>query len=285
VKKLVIALLLVVFVGMSVSGAQAATYKIYEQKMPTHWQENFGDVLGQATQFWQNKTKGLTFETAQYSDQSDFVIEWASQFETGKMGYYSPDTSNHYGKPKMAITLGYFKEGKWNFIEPEYVLEITKHELGHAIGLPHSTNPNDIMYPQIEDYESWLKSQTAKQVAPSEQTSTDWKEKSIKYQERSDQKLYVLKSEIAKNETTLNGYTATNLASKAELDKAWNAFWVAKKHLNDAEMIQSDADTLFYAASYQDSYYKYKSSFDNANLASASLLQLQIYLNNADILQ
>jgi hypothetical protein len=284
VKRLAIALLLATFIGMSVSSAHATTYKIYEQKMPTHWQENFGDVLSDATQFWQNKTKGLKFEMVQHSEQSDFVVEWASQFESGKMGYYSPDNSNHYGKPKLAITLGFFKEGKWNFIQPEYVLEITKHELGHAIGLPHSTDPNDIMYPQIEDYESWQKSRVVQQPAAT-QTSTDWKEKSTKYQERSDQKLYVLKSELSKTEASLNSYVATNLASKSELDKAWNAFWAAKKHVNDAELIQKDADVLFYAASYQDSYYKYKSSFDNANLASASFLQMQIYLNNADTLQ
>lgn len=284
-KKLVITALLVASIGLFLSNAHAETYKIYEQKMPPHWQKNFGDVLNQATQFWQNKTSGLKFETVQHSEQSDFVVEWASQYDAGKMGYYSADTSNYYGKPKVGITLGSFKDGKWGLIESEYVLEITKHELGHAIGLPHSTDPNDIMYPQIEDYESWLKSKMELQPKASTQSSTDWKEKSTKSQEHSDQKLFQLKSEIQKAEDSLNNYAAVNLASKAELDNAWNAFWAAKKHLNDSELVQQEADSLFYASSYQESYYKYKSSLSSANTADVNLLQMETYLNHVDTLQ
>lgn len=282
---LVITVLLVAFIGLSLSSAHAETYKIYEQKMPPHWQKNFGDVLNQATQFWQNKTSGLKFEMVQHSEQSDFVVEWASQYDAGKMGYYSADISNYYGKPKVGITLGSFKDGKWSLIESEYVLEITKHELGHAIGLPHSTDPNNIMYPQIEDYESWLNSKMKLQQNTSTQTSTDWKEKSIKSQEHSDQKLYLLKSEIQKAEDSLNNYVAANLASKAELDNAWNAFWAAKKYLNDAELVQQEADSLFYASSYQESYYKYKSSLASANAADVGLLQMETYLNKVNTLQ
>ncbi|MGQ0771854.1 MAG: matrixin family metalloprotease [Nitrososphaerota archaeon] len=284
-KNLVVTAMLVAFIGLSLSSAHAETYKIYEQKMPPHWQKHFGDILNQATQFWQNKTPGLKFEMVQHTEQSDFVVEWASQYDPGKMGYYSEDISNYYGKPKVGITLGFFQDGKWTLIQPEYVLEITKHELGHAIGLPHSTNPNDIMYPQIEDYDSWLKSKTEPQTKASAPTSTDWKEKSTKYQERSDQKLYQLKSELQKAEETINSYAAANMASKAELDKAWNAFWAAKKHISDAELVQQEADSLFYASSYQESYHKYKSSLDGANTADADLLQMEVYLNNVNSLQ
>jgi hypothetical protein len=285
VRRLALVALLVASIGMSLSSAHAETFKIYEQKMPAHWQEHFGNLLDQATQFWQKKIPGLKFETVQHSEQSDFVLEWASQYEAGKMGYYSEDVSNHYGKPKVAITLGFFKEGTWNFIPPEYVLEITQHELGHAIGLPDSTNPSDIMYPRIGDYESWQQSKIEQQAKTSAQTPTDWKEKSTKYQERSDQKLYLLESEIPKAEALLSTLDATNLGSEAELIKAWDAFWAAKKYFTDAELIRADADTLFYASSYEKSYDKYKSSLDNANKANASLLQMEIYLNNVDNLQ
>ncbi len=139
-----------------IENADAQTYKIHVQKMPPHWQKTFGDTLDKAIQFWQQKTPGLVIDKVPYQDQADFVLEWASQYDSGKLGYYSSSTLNEYGKPKLTISLGYFKDKKWNLVSPEYALEITKHELGHAIGLPHSTDPTDVMYPQIENYESWI---------------------------------------------------------------------------------------------------------------------------------
>jgi hypothetical protein len=288
VRLAVFSILFLIFVGVSLSGAHAETYKIHAQKMPAHWQKSFGDVLNQAIQYWQNKIPGLTFEIVPHSEESDFVLEWASQYDAGTLGYYSTSTLNHYGKPKVTITLGFFKDKKWNLVSPEYALEITKHEIGHAIGLPHSSDPNDIMYPQIEDYDSWQKSKMPPSSTPSSKAlakTTDWKAKSTKYQALSDQKLYSTKSELLKAEISLNNSTATNKASKVELDKAWNAFWAAKKYLNSAELTQQDADTLFYASSYEDSYYKYKASYDNAKKAAAKMPQIKNYIKKANAIQ
>ena len=66
------------------SVAEAQTYKIYVQKMPPHWQKSFGETLDKAIQFWQQKNPGLAIEKVQYPDQADFIVEWASQFDSGK---------------------------------------------------------------------------------------------------------------------------------------------------------------------------------------------------------
>jgi len=283
--QLVLAVLTLLLVGIFVSSAHAETYNMYVQKMPAHWQKDFGDILGKATGYWQNRTSGLKFEAVPYVDQANFVVEWASQYDSGKLGYYSSNTANDYGKPKLTISLGYFKDKKWNLVSGEYALEITKHELGHAIGLVHSSDPNDIMYPQIENYESWLQSKQSKITAKVSTKQTDWKAKSVKYQSLSDQRIYLATPELSKMEKSLNSSTAGSMASKAELEKAWSSFWAAKKYLNDAELIQNDADSLFYNSTYKDAFYKYKSSHDMAKKAEIKLLQIKGYLKKIIQLQ
>lgn len=255
---------------------------MYVQKMPQHWQDEFGDVLTNATQYWEAKTSNLKFETVQYVDKSDFVVEWASQYGEGKLGYYSTNTANAYGKPTMAITLGFFKDKEWHLASPEYVLQITKHEIGHALGLPHSVDPNDIMYPTIEDYESWLQDSEQNIQAPS--NTADWQSRSEKYQEMASEKILPLESKIDETQSLLNSISYEGNASNESLDNAWTSFWWAKKYLNSAEKTQIDGGASVLQSNYYDSYIKFKSSYDYAKKAEQKISQIIEHIEKANSL-
>lgn len=273
---------LILFSAGSISHAKAETVSIYVQSMPQHWQNEFGDVLTNATQYWEAKTPNLKFEAAQYVDKSDFVVEWASQYGEGKLGYYSTNTENAYGKPTVAITLGFFKDKEWHLASPEYVLQITKHELGHALGLPHSVDPNDIMYPTIEDYESWLQDSEQNIQAPS--NTADWQGRSEKYQAMANEKILPLESKINESQLLLNSITYEGNASNESLDNAWTSFWWAKKYLNSAEKLQTDGGASVLQSNYHESYIKFKSAYDYAKKVEQKISQITEHIEKANSL-
>jgi len=146
--------------------AEAKDWHLYVGEMPKHWETQFGNLLFYATQYWQEQFPNTKFYKVSSLENADFVVQWASEYQadektnTKKLGYYTTNTKNEYGKPYVAITLGFMTgdglNKKFELVDEEYALLITVHELGHAIGLKHSDEPNNIMYPSIYNYEQWL---------------------------------------------------------------------------------------------------------------------------------
>ena len=144
--------------------AEAKTWKVHIIDMPKQWQSQFGHLYDEGTKYWEEQIPGTYFTEIAYREKADFAIQWSSKFEGDRLGYYTTDVDNDFGIPFIAITIGYmdddesikWQDRKFNLVDPEYAKLITIHELGHAIGLDHSKNPDDIMYPSIYNYDLWL---------------------------------------------------------------------------------------------------------------------------------
>ena len=260
---LLVGLAVLALVGFG-SQAHAQTVSVYVQEMPRNWQAQFADTLESSIQYWEQKMPGLKFEYVQQIDDSDFVIEWTSNNANGMLGYYSEETSNQYGKPVMAITLGFFKDGKLQMLLPESALQITKHELGHAIGISHTENPDDLMYHTVDDYESI---QPLEQI-PDYSASKDWQASSAKYQKLADEKISLLGTKISDIKSVLGTIPYGNKSTEKTLNDSWMAYWWAVKYLDLAKKAQANGTV---ESEPEKSYSEFKLALDYANKAEQKL--------------
>jgi len=276
--------LLAAFILLSgaITNAEAQTYKVYVQQMPQMWKKTFDQVLPNAFQYWKQKNPDVSFELTKYPDPSDFVIEWSSQFDASKTGHYSSDTQNYYDKPKFTVPLAYLKAGKLKTVSPEFATEIAKHNLGHAMGLSHSDDPKDIMYPQIENYESWLQANT--KVSP-KNTVGDWKPKAEKLQADLDKKLDASEAKLSALIPSVNSTWTTNKASEAEMKKAQDIIFVGRKLVSDAESFKVDGDDLLSQSKYSDAYYKYLDSMNRIKSLDAKITEIKKAIKKAIYLE
>jgi len=277
---IVMSILILLGIGSSVPHVSAETVTMYVEKMPQHWQGQFVDVLSNATRYWESKIPNLKFDTAAYVDKSDFVVEWASQYEGGKLGYYSASTDNAYGKPTVAVTLGFFRDKEWHLASADQITEITKHELGHAMGLPYSTDPNDIMYPTVEDMESWQDPEQTQALS----STADLQSISEKYQALAAEKILPLASKMDESQSQLNSASYDSIAANDALNNAKTAFWWAKKYLDSAEKMQTDGGSSVLQSDYHAAYTEFKSSYDYAKKVEQKLTQISELIEKANSL-
>ena len=114
-----------------------------------------------------NELKNLWFSIPKQDNKKEIkaiVVDVKSGFykiTTDVVGYYS--SSSHYigenvlghanlGKGVIEVALGgYACDGNFQLFDVETVEIIMTHELGHGIGLSHTTDPDSIMYPMIKE--------------------------------------------------------------------------------------------------------------------------------------
>jgi len=131
------------FVLPSHAFAQERDYYVYVEPVPDYAATYASNSIHDATSAWTTANPDIKFYKASDADHADLNVQWVRDFGSvnGRIGQ---EISGHL----INVGLGDSNcGGSWQPYSALTVTQIAEHEIGHFLGLPHSSNPNDVMFP------------------------------------------------------------------------------------------------------------------------------------------
>ena len=141
------------------------TIYINDEDVPQHYEPVYKESVLRAIDYWENGGNGKLLYVPKFTlvdspTGADINVYFVGNLETvadapnGVAGFASPhmqkDFPDMLDNVEIVLELGNYQGYSWRPYGADNMFTISKHELGHALGLAHSNNPRDLMYPSYE---------------------------------------------------------------------------------------------------------------------------------------
>jgi hypothetical protein len=114
-----------------------------------NFQPSFLDAIRTAFARWSGAGVPVRFDFTTDSTEAEVVFRWKPQFEIERTGQTDLTWDGEGRIQTAVVTLATF-DPKGRAMDVEDVRVVAEHEIGHVLGLDHSTDSTDLMYPSAK---------------------------------------------------------------------------------------------------------------------------------------
>jgi hypothetical protein len=114
---------------------------------PSTYDPRMSGYVREAFTNWENLGLDLHFEFTADTAGADMVVKWISRFAIDRTGQ-TDLTWDQFGRVQRAVITLAIADGRGRTLPSTALLSVAIHEVGHALGLPHSAQPTDVMFPE-----------------------------------------------------------------------------------------------------------------------------------------